>query len=146
MTGPRPASLRIDRSYTVSAWVLHDAFGDTAGTVVGMADSSFGLGYRPDTRKWGFQLADGPAVGSDFGAESDRWVHLVATFDATTGTAVLYVNGIKQTSTQTGLQVPNGAGDLVTGRGVTGAVDDVRVYSGAMVEQDVLALRGASMH
>ena len=76
----------------------------------------------------------------------NEWVHLAATFDATTGTIALYVDSIKQTSTQTGLQASNGGGDLVIGSGVTGDVDDARVHSGAMADQDVRDLYFATKH
>jgi hypothetical protein len=146
MTGPRPENLRTDRSYTVSAWVRHRAFGDAEAAVVTLGDSSFVLGYRPDTGRWGFQLPDGAVALSRMSAAPDEWVHLAATYDAATGTIALYVQGIKQNSVQTGLQTTNGTGDLHVGRGVSGDVDDVRIYSGTMTAQEVTKLYAASMH
>lgn len=146
MTGPRPVNFRTDRSYTVSAWVRHRDFTDTAGTVVSTGDASFVLGYRPDTGKWGFQLADGTVALSNASARFGEWVHLVATYDATTGVIKLHVQCIEQESAQAGAPALNGTGGLQIGRGITGDVDDVRVYSGAMTSDDVLSLYAASHH
>ncbi|MFC3898212.1 LamG domain-containing protein [Lentzea rhizosphaerae] len=146
MTGPRPANLRTDRSYTVSAWVRHRDFGDTAGTVVSTGDSAFVLGYRPDTGRWGFQLADGTVALSYSPARANTWELLVGTYDAATGIIALYVNGYPPGSAPAGSQPINGTGDLQVGRGVTGDVDDVRVHSGVMLEQDVRDLFSASNH
>ncbi|MGW4211693.1 LamG domain-containing protein [Lentzea sp. NPDC004789] len=146
MTGPRPENLRTDRSYTVSAWVRHGAFGDAESAVVTMGDSSFVLGYRPDTGTWGFQLPDGSVALSYRSANANKWVHLAATYDAVTGTITLYVQGTEQNSAQAGFQTDNGTGALQVGRRVGGDVDDVRVYSGAMSAQDVTKLYAASMH
>jgi hypothetical protein len=146
MTGPRPANLRTDRSYTVSAWVRHRDFGDAAGTVVSMGDSPFVLGYRPDAGKWGFQLADGTVALSNGSARFGEWVQLVATYDATTGTITLHVQHTAQESAQAGAPALNGTGDLQVGRGITGDVDDVRLYSGVMSAQDIRDLFSASNH
>ncbi|USX49358.1 LamG domain-containing protein [Lentzea sp. HUAS12] len=143
ITGPRPANLRTDRSFVISAWVRPQ--GDLAATVLGLGDAPFGLAYRPDSNRWSFQwgeevlLADIPVLTND-------WVHLAATFDATTGTVALHVNGTRQSGTRTVLQPADLTGDLVVGRGFTGAVDDPRVFSGWMDEQDVNDLRTASTH
>jgi hypothetical protein len=146
MTGPHPANLRTDRSYTVSAWVRLKNFSDTARSVVGLGDSPFVLGYRPDSGKWGFELADGTVALSFHDAEVNTWMHLTATYEVTTGTIALYVNGIKQNSEQAGPPAFTSTGDLLVGRGVTGDIDDVRIHSGAMQDQDVRDLFSASNH
>jgi len=146
MTGPRPANFRTDRSYTVSAWVRLKNFSDTARSVVGSGDSPFVLGYRPDSGKWGFELADGTVALSFHNAEVNTWTHLAATYEATTGTITVYVNGIKQNSEQAGPQAFTSTGGLQVGHGVTGDIDDVRIYSGAMPQQDVTVLYAASNH
>ncbi|MFJ8963707.1 LamG domain-containing protein [Lentzea sp. NPDC102401] len=145
VTGPRPANLRTDRSFTVSAWVRQADFGDTAGTVLGMSDGSFVLGYRPDTFGWGFGLGDA-VVRSDLPAQANQWTHLAATFDSATGTVALYVDGIRQSGVLTGVQSFNGVGDFVVGHGVVGVIDDPRVYSGAMTLDDVEDVRVWSKH
>jgi len=146
MTAPRPANLRTDRSFTVSAWVQHRDFGDTADTVVSMAGSPFVLGYRPDTGRWGFQLVDGTVALSYSPARANRWEQLVATYDATTGKIMLYVGSDASDSVHAGPQSFDRAGELQVGRGVVGDIDDVRVYSGAMDADDVFKLYSSSRH
>lgn len=169
VAGPRPVNLRTDRSYTVSAWVRHAGFDTAARTAVGIGDAShspFLLGYRPETGKWGFLLTKAPTGGgsfalSDQAAEANKWVHLAATFDATTGTIKLYVDGVVQntfsngTTTGTGLQTFNGTGEFWVGRGIwsgtyaggwKGDVDDARIYSGVMTAQNVRDLFSATSH
>jgi len=169
VAGARPANLRTDRSYTVSAWVRHAGPDGDARAAVGLGGathSPFLLGYRPEARKWGFTMSTtsgghGAYALSDMAAEGNKWVHLVGTFDATTGTITLYVNGVKQntfgggTSTGTGLRSYNGLGDLWVGRGIwdgnfsdpwKGDVDDARVYSGVLSASEVNILCSATMH
>ncbi|MCP2246205.1 LamG-like jellyroll fold domain-containing protein [Lentzea aerocolonigenes] len=166
VTAPRPANLRTDRSYTVSAWVRHGGLDSSARAAVAMGDtthSPFVLGYRPETGKWGFLLTQTSSGGgvyalSDGAAQPNVWVHLAATFDATSGTITLYVNGIKQTTFShgsTGLQTFNASGDVWVGRAVwegrrsdmwKGDVDDARIYSGAMSDQNVRDLFSATNH
>jgi hypothetical protein len=144
VTAPRPANLRTDRSFTVSTWVRPSQLDDTAGTVLGMSDAPFVLGYQPDTHKWSFQLGEA-VVLSNFPAATE-WVHLAATYDATVGTVVFYVDGTRQAEGLTGVQSFNGTGDLVVGRGIAGAIDDPRVFSGAMTLGDVEDVRLNSYH
>ncbi|MDX3658568.1 LamG domain-containing protein [Streptomyces sp. ID05-26A] len=144
MTGPRPADLRTDRSYSVSAWVRVLDDGVTAGTVVGMGDS-FALSREADTSRWSFRLADGTVIFSFFPPMRGSWVHLVATYDATTGATKLYVDRDEQPPAQPGPQLA-GAGDLQIGRGIVGDIDDVRFHRGVMTEDDVFALFSASNH
>jgi hypothetical protein len=122
--------------------VRHRAFDSAEATVITMGDSSFVLGYRPETARWGFQLPDGSVALSYRPADAGKWVHLAATYDAVTGTITLYVDSTKQNS----VQAVNGTGDLQVGRGVVVDVDDVSVYSGVMSAQDATRLYSASSH
>ncbi|WP_112270645.1 LamG-like jellyroll fold domain-containing protein [Lentzea terrae] len=169
MAGSHPLNLRTDRSYTVSAWVRHAGSFDGPRAAVGMGDARFSpflLGYRPETGKWGFLLTKTSTGGgsyalSDQTAEANKWVHLAATFDATTGTIKLYVNGDVQhtfdhgTTTGIGLETFNGTGDFWVGRGIwdghrsdmwRGDVDDARIYSGVMTAGAIADLRLATLH
>ncbi|WP_103352026.1 LamG domain-containing protein [Amycolatopsis sp. CA-128772] len=168
---PRPANLRTDKSFTVEAWVKHTwTAADAAASgpvdsspraVVGAGDaqySPFLLGYRPwaDASgtlhgRWSLLIApyaasgaDGRFVLSDAVAEDNTWVHLTATYDASTGYEALYVNGVKQgfyvnTPDGGGVAARDAGVPLTLGHGVwTGQRSDVwygglagvRVYSG----------------
>ncbi|GLY67238.1 LamG domain-containing protein [Amycolatopsis taiwanensis] len=129
----RPANLRTEKSYTVEAWVYHSWTSsdvathgevDTGGrAVVGLDDPQFSaelLGYHslPDANgnphgKW-TMLISTSATGSgawwavsDNDAVDNTWVHLAATYDASTNTMAFYVNGVKQ---NTYLNTNNGQG------------------------------------
>ncbi|GLY52641.1 LamG-like jellyroll fold domain-containing protein [Lentzea sp. NBRC 102530] len=165
-TGPKPAILRTDRSYTVSAWVRHGGIDSSARGVVSMGDathSPFILGFRPETGKWGFLLTRTSSGGgryalSDLPAQANKWVHLAATFDATTGTIALYVDGVKQSAfdgPNTGLQTFNGSGGVLMGHAMwagnksdfwKGDVDDVRLYSGVLTGADIEDIRTSTKH
>jgi hypothetical protein len=154
VTAPRPRDFRPDRSYTVETWVRKNALGDYTQTAVSMDDttnSPFMLGYRKpvdSAGKWAFSVSCNRTVAnclrtalSDAPAESGKWTHLAATFDAVTGKACLYVNGVKQE--QSGCVDATGfhdsVGQLVLGRGLwggtaadlwQGGIAGVRVHSG----------------
>ncbi|MEJ2855393.1 MULTISPECIES: LamG domain-containing protein [unclassified Saccharothrix] len=168
---PRPAVMRVDRSFSVAAWVRLS--GSTTGTrtVVSMDSTNFrpfDLGLVGGG--WEFSMSR-PSIGSirtvwnarsDHPAVADEWVHLAATFDAPAGRMSLYVNGVRQ-STYVFLQ-PDGSG--VTGAtdssaplsiggatsGTTvshvwaGDIDDVRIYSGVLDTNAVRDLALGTQH
>ncbi|WP_189223158.1 LamG domain-containing protein [Saccharothrix coeruleofusca] len=169
VTAPAPAGLRTDRSYTVSAWVRQDEFDHLARAAVGAGDarySPFLLGYRPSEGKWGFLVSKSAATGdswlalSDAPAEAGQWVHLAATYDATSGQIALYVNGTEQSSFSgtpdgTGVQSRVATGPLWIGRGIwegqrndvwRGDVDDVRLYSGVLSADEIAVVYSTTFH
>lgn len=88
-------------------------------------------------------------------AEANKWVHLAATYDFTTSTITLYVNGTKQNTARTGVQTFNSSGGLWLGRGIwdghrsdpwQGDVDDARVYTGVLSDDAITVLFSATMH
>jgi hypothetical protein len=163
VAGARPVNFRTDRSYTVSAWVRHSGAFAVPDTAVGMGDTTFSpflLCYRPESGKWGFiQVArtngGSSLIESDLPAEADKWVHLAGVFDATSGTMMLYVDGVKQTATKTGQGSFNATGDFWIGRGIwngdrtdgwKGDIDDARVYSGVLTAGDIKDIRASTKH
>ena len=151
MTGPRPANLRTDRSFTVSAWVRPNGAGDTALSLGDAATSPFVVGHHPETNRWSFLLRENPSsagirVLSDHAAHEHNWAHLVATFDAVTGTIKFYVDGIQQAATSTGLRSFDGVGDFAVGSGWTGDIDDARIHSGMIGAWDVVDLYSETKH
>jgi len=133
-------------SYTVSAWVklssvpAHNA---TAISQAGTNNSGFYLGVRngnwafyfasSDTSGAGFTSATGPAV------TAGTWTHLTGVYNATTGTAQLYVNGALAASVpftgwaSTGvLSVGRDKTGGVTGDFLPGEISDVRAYGTAL--------------
>ncbi|MFD9890120.1 LamG-like jellyroll fold domain-containing protein [Amycolatopsis sp. NPDC059027] len=180
LAAPAPANLRTDKSFTVEGWVRHqwtaaDAAAQgridpAARALVGMDDpqaSPFMLGYRswadPKGKshgKWSLILSTSAPDGdgssfevSDVDVVDNTWTHLAATYDASSRTMTLYVNGVPQrgifatpTGNGTGITARAGAGDLLIGRGVWttrptdflyGGIAGVRVYAGVRSVVDI---------
>ncbi|GLY67241.1 LamG-like jellyroll fold domain-containing protein [Amycolatopsis taiwanensis] len=166
----RPANLRTEKSFTIEAWAYHAWTPSDAATygvvdpngraVVGLEDPQFStelLGYHnvADANgtphgKWTMVISKSATDAGLWWAVSDNdvvdntWVHLAATYDASTNTMAFYVNGVKQntylgTSDGKGVISRPSTGDLWIGRGVWngqrsdewyGGVAGVRVYQG----------------
>ncbi len=151
---PRP-EIRTDRSYTVSAWVrLDDLDSDHARTAVSFAHSDFSpfmLQYRYGAERWAFLLSLGPDAENGWPVRSAQkpvegeWTHLTAVYDHARAEARLYVNG-QFSAVRTDVSGWNGPGGLTIGEGTwvgrgvdpwNGAVRDVRLYSGAVSDQQI---------
>ena len=170
VTAQRPALLRSDRSYTVSAWARLDSTEYGSGAPVSLGDTGytpFQLQYRSESKQWGFLVnrsatqSSAQIALSDQPAQAGQWVHLVGTFDYASGRMALYVNGQKQavnflgTTGGTGVSSWNGGGPLWLGRTVwagspsnpwRGDVDDARVYSGVLTAEQISQLYFTTQH
>lgn len=132
------------KSFTVAAWAkLTDT--TRSQTVIaqdGTQASPFVLQYNKDSNAWALRVtaADQAApnevkVLSSSPPKAGAWTHLVATYDASTNVATLYVDGAKQ---QTAVVHPWAAtGSLVIGAGknagaradyLRGSIDDVQAW------------------
>jgi alpha-L-arabinofuranosidase len=147
-------------SFTVSAWVnLSNTNGfQTFVSEDGTQVSAFYLQLRGDTHRFALtRLAyDSPAAFTTIATSSivpqpGVWYLLTGEYDATAGTISLYVDGqLQQTVAAAGAPWPVG-GPFAVGRGfyngnptdwVSGAIDDVRAYSGTLPARQVAALAG----
>ena len=180
ISGPRPANLRTEKSFTVEGWVKHTWTAADASargpvdpetrTMISTDESQYSpffLGYRPykdangrDHRAWSLIVTVPTANGSfasteysDVDAVDNQWTHLAATYDVSTKTIALYVNGVLQrglfftaSGNATGVDVGASTGRLLMGSGVwtgqntnnlKGAVAGARVYSGVRSGVDV---------
>jgi hypothetical protein len=160
--------LRTDSSFTVAAWVYLDRTCDpgadfacrmTAVGVDGVQAGKFRLGHVVDQDNnalgaWTFEMPESDTAGapvtkaavSTEPSDVGRWVHLVGVYDRETSKTWLYVNG-----TRIGDGTLNTAwdatGGLALGRGKAagvpaqywaGSVDDTRLYTGTL-DQDQIA-------
>jgi alpha-L-arabinofuranosidase len=148
------------QSFTVSAWVYlnnvngYQTFVSQDGTQI----SGFFLQLRGDTHQFAFTRPayDSPKalgiIATDAAVipQPDEWYHLTGVYDASAQTISLYVNG---QLAQTQSYVPNWSADgaLAVGRSlfagnrtdfVSGRVDDVRTYSGALGADAIAQLAG----
>lgn len=158
-TGP---VVHTDRSLTVSAWVrltgtAHDA---TVAAQAGGVNSGFQLAYSKSADRWTFGkplddtgTTDVARAVSDQPPVLDAWTHLVGVYDvgAPGGKKQLrlYVNGIARSTAPMLTSSWDATGPLEIGRAKAngafqdhfeGDVDDVRVYAGALTDQQVLDL------
>jgi hypothetical protein len=136
-------------------------------TVVGQdstSNSPFYLGYRMLTENgvsvphWAMALNNADTTGAKtwWYAKSDpahapqagTWTHLVGVYDATSHEARLYVGG-ELVDRVVGVQAWNSTGKTTAGRGwwnggatdfVSGAIDDVRAYTGTLTDGEIWTL------
>ncbi len=148
------------QSFTVSAWVYlnnvngYQTFVSQDGTQI----SGFFLQLRGDTHQFAFTRPayDSPkalgiiATDAAVTPQPDEWYHLTGVYDAGQQTISLYVNG---QLAQTQPYVPNwsASGPLAVGRSlyagnktdfVSGRIDDVRTYAGALAAGAIAQLAG----
>jgi hypothetical protein len=141
-------------SYSVAAWARLDSplvHNETFVSQDGPALSSFFLQFKDTTLAYAafanisggnitVARANAPVTGT--------WYHMAAVYDSTTTTVSLYVNGAFQSS-QSYPTPWTASGHLIIGRAkynglstdfVSGAIDDVRIFKGALTAAEVAAI------
>jgi hypothetical protein len=155
-TGPM---VRTDQSFSVAAQVRLDAGADENGTFTVLSQDgekicSFCLQYQGKKWVFVFPRSDGDTpsgydwVGTQWQPARGQWYHLVGTYDAPSGKIRLYIDGelIGEAGRVTPWQATHAfriSGALVNGglfQRLPGTVDDVRVYSRAISQDEVSAL------
>ncbi|GAA1939693.1 hypothetical protein GCM10009738_11110 [Kitasatospora viridis] len=146
------------KSFSVSAWANLQQLGSANQTFAvqqGSTASGFSLDYVGSSGHWQFGRPNADTMNSSHvqavsnAAATTGWHHLVGTWDATSGTMRLYVDGVAQNSTATDTTPFAANGPLVIGRGywngtptnfVNGEVTDVQAYQRVLSPADVGAL------
>lgn len=165
LTASGPA-VRTDGSFSVSAWVRPSALtkNGIAVSQLGTAVGAFNLGWAwsddYSSYLWSVRTSATDASGSSLREATDLfdvptvgvWTNLTAVYDAQNHKLRLYVDGQAVDETDHA-SAWNAAGALLMGRGqasnvtfsqyLTGAIDDVRVYSGALSDQAVFDIYSA---
>lgn len=113
--------------------------------------SPFMLQYRYGADRWAFLMSLGPDAQNGWPVRSAQepvegeWTHLTAVYDHARKEARLYVNG-QFSAVRTDVTGWNGPGGLTIGEGTwvgrgvdpwNGAIRDVRLYSGAVSDQQI---------
>ncbi|MEV6602091.1 LamG-like jellyroll fold domain-containing protein [Actinoplanes sp. NPDC051346] len=150
--------VRTDQSFTVAAWAkISKTDGDyTVLSQDGAHASRFALQWGSSCSCWRFVSADTdqavPATAhadGPTGAAANTWTHLAATYDATSGTMTLYVNGVAAEPVQTAAAPWQATGAFAAGRGrgndrnsgwFPGEVDAVRLYQGVLSADAIMGL------
>lgn len=154
------SALNTTGSYSVSAWVDLSSLPNHNATIAaqdGSQTSPFMLQYNDTyngTPGWSFSLSKSDTAGAGFwnayaaGATAGTWTHLLGTYDATTQTAELYVNGVLA-ATVTGATSWSSSGAFTVGRSqyngaatdfVSGAVSHVQAWNYALTPEEADAL------
>jgi len=146
-------------SFTVAAWVNMNASPSTSEAAVtqnGVNESGLRLGYDSGSGRWAFTMTESDstsavfdrAIASSVTVATGTWVHLAGTFNSSTQTMTVYVNG-SAAGTQSHPVTWNATGGVRVGAALdaaagkwfwSGAVDDVRMYSTALSATDIAAL------
>jgi hypothetical protein len=149
-------------AFSLAGWVrLENGAGHWTRTAIALEDtyaSPVMLSYRKDDRPvphWSLGTschATQPCVRvawSDAPATEGQWTHLAVTVDAATDTACLYVNGVKQTTCLTNVDLSATGTDVLMGRhrwagqlvdNWFGRLDDVRLYDRTLAPAEVARL------
>jgi hypothetical protein len=152
-------SVDTSQSYSVSTWAKISNLNDYQTLVTQNATTrgSYYLQYSKAFNAWTFVApsTDNIAPSAYYAAhaatppQTGQWTHLVATYDATTHTMTLYVNG-QYAGSGTNPTPWNATGPTTIGADATtqypvdckttGAVSDVRTYPYALTAEQVTAL------
>jgi hypothetical protein len=148
---------RATPSYTVSAWVLIQAYEIGAPIANLMSTEMLGGGWAlyatlsPGQESFAFRYATNPAQGYDIASCTcvvpGAWTHLAAVLDSDASTLTLYVNDVPTTVAATSAILP-GSSVLYFARSavvnptfpLTGALDDIAIYNRALVAEEVAQL------
>ena len=154
--------LDITRNLTLCAWYRCDGKSTDWGRVVSKSWNSFNdpwisYGFVHDTNGSGNQVlslmvglsnsTSTSSGGSKTTFAIGKWHFLCGIFDSDMKKIAFYVDGIKEAEaalTVTALAVTNGnfaiGRDVVSGQGIVGSVDDVRIYNRILSPIEILAL------
>jgi hypothetical protein len=150
--------LTTNGDFTVGAWVQLERDGASANVVSqdGVNNGAFYFGYISGRDRWSFRALSADASSGTTWTELDadtpvqigQWTHLAVTYEASTGTASIYVNGLPA-GQKTGFALWASTGNLRVGsvwhRGAVtdywpGAIDNLNVNSGIFDDQQIKAL------
>ncbi|UVS81293.1 LamG domain-containing protein [Actinokineospora sp. UTMC 2448] len=154
-------AVRTDHSFTVGAYVKLAQTGGARAIASqdGQRNAGFALWYRDG--KWVFALPhadsdtstgwDAATAPQNADATLNEWVHVMGVYDAPTGQLRLYVGGELAATAQRGTPVWNAGGAFRIGQTLwqgnlvdawSGLVDEVRVYSRALNEDEIAGIVG----
>jgi Concanavalin A-like lectin/glucanases superfamily len=151
--------VRTDQSFTVSAWLRFTGATEftlyTAVSQDGTYNSGFLLQYMTGEGVWGFSMPNSDSATETYvtarstqPAVLNVWTHVAGVYDATTGLLKIYVDGLLS-GIVTHSNSWHASGSLEIGRAKwhgflsdwwRGGVDDVRVFQGALNDDEVYLL------
>ncbi len=143
--GSDGGTLDLTGSLTVSAWVNMDGYDDGSWSpIVTKGDSQYALHHDGSTDEWVFTLSDGTTheVREDAAGDTGNWVHLLGTYNSSTGTMRFYRNGNLSDTTTGGItsnsvDVAIGRNEQQTGRVFDGRIDEIRIWNRSLSADEV---------
>lgn len=153
---PDSSALDLTNAITMSAWIRPERI--ATQYVIDKRDYGQIDGYELSLSSTGRVFVrfnersrgDGLRVNSTsyYPTDGRTWMHVAATYDGST--IKLYINGKLERSAAASFQI--GSNNIALGlgaefdgyRGLTGAVDDVRIYSKALSAQEIVALTASA--
>lgn len=159
LTVPADSSLNLS-DFSISLWVKPTETGG-AQTLIQKANSSdtesnFELSIQPqtdsavDTLPLTFQFqrtcttsnSDWQSITSSGGLIEEQWNQVIATYDSSTNTAALYINGAPDTSTNlsSGGICSNSSQSIKIGSDLVGMLDEVALYGSALTAAEADAI------
>jgi chitodextrinase len=143
---PNESSFDFTKTFTVSLWVKSNGFSSSWEALVAKGDSAWGLSRYGTTRAATFTTFS-PSADDARGTKTiddGLWHHIAAVYDGTT--KKLYVDGtldaqrsFSQSIRNNNLKVRIGHNQEYTSASFRGILDDVRVYSRALSQNEILA-------
>lgn len=142
----------ITDSISTSSWVKFSTLGNSY--ILAKRDNTeqqYAVYYQNSTNLLAFYTwGANSAVSGSFSPQTDRWYHIVSTYNSSTGTGDIYVDGKAITTDNTADPITAANSDLfIAGRGdgsggityeLNGQVDDVRIYNYVLTDKQVKTL------
>ena len=155
---PYSSELSLTGQMSFAAWIKTD---DTSGgyknvlstDVPGNGQSNYWFGIQNDELSFGFWASGGfrTVTSPNSNLEAGKWYHVAASFDDSTDTVRLYVNGVEVHSGSLTYSPTPETADLWIGHSVdgeywNGCLDEVRIYNYELPAIEVAELYGLVGH
>jgi hypothetical protein len=155
---PHSDSLMINDAITVTCWIYHTAA--PADMIICKSDGT-GTGWQsnyairlddqgPRRVNWRGRATVNQSLTSTALLPQNEWVHIACTFDISTSTNRIYINGILDSENISTQPLNPGSGDLYIGADqypantarwwFQGMLDDVRIYNEALLEGQIVTI------
>jgi len=145
------ATLKIRDSITVACWIKVASFTRNWEAILAMGDDSYRMSRSATTGNsihFGCNGPDGGNLDAVTTVTDDKWHHVALVYDGTD--KIIYIDGAEDARMASTGQINESAYDLYigansqqAGRFLEGLVDDVRIYSRALTEEDLqVVMRG----
>ena len=141
-------SLQIQDEITIAFWFQVEAFSNSWEAFIAKSDSAYRISRGGETGNATHLGISGTSVGNFNGTATvtgGDWHHMAAVYDGTN--ARIYIDGVLDTEVAATGQINLSSSDLyigensgATGRFLHGLLDEVRIYSRALTDEEILGV------